>query len=391
MARPGTFEILAADPGSRARLARLHTAHGAVETPAFLPVGTRGAVKTVHPDELEELGFRMVLANTYHLHLKPGVETIEALGGLHRFMGWRGAVLTDSGGYQVYSLSRLRRIDDDGVEFQSPYDGARVRLTPELAMEIQRRLGSDIAMVLDECPPGDCDRATTCQAVERTVRWAVRCARQPRAEGALLFGIVQGGGHSDLRQRCAAALLDLGLDGYAIGGVSVGEPEERILGAVRETAPLLPADRPRYVMGVGDLMQMVDMVADGVDLFDCVMPTRLARHGTAFTRTGRYPLKAAACARDPRPIEEGCACPACRTHSRGYIRHLLNVGEVSGIRLLTLHNLHVYAGVLRDIRESLRTGRFTELRAAMNAVRRAAAADSANRAAGTNPAPGAVP
>jgi len=368
MANPGTFELLATDGG--ARRARLHTAHGPVETPAFMPVGTAGAVKGVAPEELRALGFDVLLANTYHLYARPGAERIEALGGLHRWIGWARAILTDSGGYQVYSLSHLRRIRDDGIEFRSPYDGARHHLTPELVMEIQRRLGSDIAMVLDECPPGDCDEATACRAVERTLNWAVRCARQPRAEGALLFGIVQGAGRPELRARCARALQDIGFDGYAIGGVSVGEPEERILAAVEMTMPHLPAERPRYVMGVGGVLQMLDMIAAGADLFDCVMPTRLARHGTAFTWRGRFPLKAAVYASDPRPIEEGCGCPACRSFSRSYLRHLLQIGEMLGLRLLTLHNLHVYATLMRRARAAIEAGRFTAFRAEVAATYR---------------------
>lgn len=384
--RPGVFEILAVDAASQARRGRLHTAHGAIETPAFMPVGTRGTVKTMTPDDLATLGFDVVLANAYHLHVRPGEATVEALGGLHRFMGWPRAILTDSGGYQVFSLSRLRRITDDGVEFRSPYDGALVRLTPETAMEIQRRLGADIAMALDECPPGDCGREAACQAVDRTLQWAVRCARQPRAEGGMVFGIVQGGGFPDLRARCAAALLDLGFDGMAIGGVSVGEPNDRIRKAVDDTVPHLPAGRPRYVMGVGGVGQMLDMVASGIDLFDCVMPTRLARHGTALTRAGRYPLKSAAYARDPRPIEEGCPCPACRGFSRGYLRHLLRIGEILGVRLLSLHNLHVYADFMRRIREAIENGRLTALRDEIGAAWRdpMPAADPSDSTKGTN-------
>lgn len=368
MATPGTFEILATD--GMARRARLHTAHGVIETPAFMPVGTAGAVKGVAPDELLALGFDVVLANTYHLFARPGVERVEALGGLHRFMGWPRAILTDSGGYQVYSLSHLRRVTDEGVEFRSPYDGARHHLTPELVMDIQRRLGSDIAMVLDECPPGDGDEATACRAVERTLDWAVRCARQPRAEGGLLFGIVQGAGHPALRAHCVCALRQIGFDGYAIGGVSVGEPEERIRSAVEATVSHLPPERPRYVMGVGGVRQMLDMIATGVDLFDCVMPTRLARHGTAFTSRGRFPLKAAVYAVDARPIEEGCDCPACRSFSRGYLRHLLQVGETLGLRLLTLHNLQWYATLMRRARAAIEARQFGAFRAEIAATYR---------------------
>lgn len=368
MATPGTFELLAIE--NEARRGRLHTAHGPIETPAFMPVGTAGAVKGIAPDELLALGFDVVLTNTYHLLARPGIERIEALGGLHRFMNWPRVILTDSGGYQVYSLSSLRRIRPEGIEFRSPYDGARHWLTPELVMEVQRRLGSDIAMVLDECPPGDCDEATACRAVERTLDWAARCARQPRAEGALVFGIVQGGRHPEHRERCARALREIGFDGYAIGGVSVGEPEDQIRAAVAATTPHLPSERPRYVMGVGGVVQMLDMIAQGVDLFDCVMPTRLARHGTAFTRHGRFPLKAAVYADDRRPIDEDCGCVACRSFSRGYVRHLLQIGELLGLRLLTFHNLQFYAKLMHDVRSAITEGRFATFCAEMAATYR---------------------
>ncbi len=362
MAEPGTFEVLASEAAGAARRGRLHTAHGTVETPAFMPVGTQGTVKAMSPDELEAMGFEVVLGNTYHLHARPGDETVAALGGLHRFMGWNRAVLTDSGGYQVFSLSKLRRLSDEGVEFQSPYDGAWAHLTPEIAMAIQRRLGSDVAMVLDECPPWPCDRETACQAVERTVQWAARCAGQPRVEGGLVFGIVQGSTYPDLRARCAAALTDIGFDGYAVGGVSVGEPEALILQGIEDSVAHLPADRPRYAMGVGLIPQIVELVARGVDLFDCVIPTRLARHGSAFTARGRYPVKAAVYERDPRPVEEGCGCYACRRFSRAYVRHLLSVNEILGVRLLSMHNLHRYAEFMRDLRASLEQGVFEAFR-----------------------------
>ncbi|OQW96287.1 MAG: tRNA guanosine(34) transglycosylase Tgt [Verrucomicrobia bacterium A1] len=362
MAIPGTFEVLARDPAGPARRGRLHTAHGVVETPAFMPVGTQGTVKGMAPDELEAMGYDVVLGNTYHLHRRPGDETIAALGGLHKFMGWKRTILTDSGGYQVFSLSKLRKLSDEGVEFQSPYDGTWANLTPEIAMAIQLRLGSDVAMVLDECSPYPCDRETACQAVDRTVQWAARCARQPRVDGGLVFAIVQGSTYADLRARCAKALTEIGFDGYAIGGVSVGEPDALILRGIEDSVGHLPADRPRYAMGVGLIPQIVELVARGVDLFDCVIPTRLARHGSAFTAAGRYPVKAAVFERDPRPIEEGCGCPACRTFSRAYVRHLLNVNEMLGVRLLSTHNLHRYAEFMREMRTSLDRGSFEGFR-----------------------------
>ena len=315
------------------------TAHGPVDTPVFMPVGTQATVKAVLPAELEALGTQIVLGNTYHLNVRPGIDTVEKCGGLHRFMGWDRAILTDSGGYQVFSLAKLNKITDAGVEFQSHVDGTRLFLGPESAMDIQRRLGSDIAMVFDECTPYPCDRDYACQAVDRTLAWAALCARQPRADGQLVFGIVQGSTYPDLRERCARGLVEMGFDGYAIGGVSVGEPHELIVRGIDDSVGHLPADRPRYLMGVGSMQHMVEAVARGVDMFDCVMPTRLARHGTAFTRTGKYPVKAGMYSQDARPIEEGCGCSACRQFTRAYVRHLMNVNEILGVRLLTMHNL----------------------------------------------------
>ena len=338
------------------------TAHGPVETPVFMPVGTQATVKTVSPEELHGLDCEILLGNTYHLNDRPGAETVDRLGGLHRFMGWDRAILTDSGGYQVFSLSSLRKIEEKGVWFQSHTDGRKHFLGPEEAMRIQRLLGSDIAMVFDECPPYPCSREYACQAVNRTLSWAALCASQARADGQLVFGIVQGGVHEDLRERCATELVSMGFDGYAIGGVSVGESEELIRKGIDASIGFLPEDHPRYLMGVGDLRQMLDAVARGVDMFDCVMPTRIARNGSAFTRTGRYPVKAGAYREDPRPIEEGCDCYACRHFSRAYIRHLLNVDEILGLRLLTLHNLHCYLGFMRDVRAHIRAGTFGAFR-----------------------------
>jgi queuine tRNA-ribosyltransferase len=358
MMEVGDFEILGRDISTSARRGRLHTPHGPVETPVFMPVGTQATVKAMSPAEMIELDFSILLANTYHLHARPGDALIERRGGLHRFMDWPRALLTDSGGFQVFSLSRLREIRDDGVVFQSPYDGAPTFLGPVEAMTIQRRLGADIAMVLDECPPYPSARDYACRAVERTLAWAEVCARQERAEGQKVFGIVQGGVYGDLRRYCAERLAAIGFDGYAIGGVSVGEPGELILQGIAESVAALPVDCPRYLMGVGLLPQMAEAVARGVDMFDCVMPTRYARNGTAITRRGRYPLKAAVYADDPRPIEDGCDCYACRRFSRSYIRHLLNVGEILGIRLLTTHNLFLYAQYMREMRTAIENGGF---------------------------------
>ena len=356
------FTVNAVDPGGVARQGCLHTAHGTIETPCFMPVGTRASVKAVSPAELTDMGIGMILANTYHCLTRPGVEIIAAAGGLHRFMGWPGAILTDSGGYQVFSLAKLRRIDSTGVVFQSHVDGSRIQLGPREAMAAQRQLGSDIAMAFDECPPWPCSAENACEAVDHTLLWAVECIEQPRADGQHVFGIVQGGSYQDLRERCARELTAMEFDGYAIGGVSVGEPADRLLEQVRHGARLLPVDRPRYLMGVGDRRQILEAVAQGIDMFDCVMPTRLARNGTAFTEDGRYPVKAGEYKADSRPIEEGCACYACRHFSRAYVRHLLNVGEILGVRLVTLHNLYRYMRFMAQMRDALRQGRFHEYR-----------------------------
>ncbi|MFH0880031.1 MAG: tRNA guanosine(34) transglycosylase Tgt [Lentisphaerota bacterium] len=368
MPNPGTFEILATDPKTQARAGLLHTAHGVVETPVFMPVGTQATVKSMSPAELEAMDCRILLGNTYHLNARPGVDIIEKSGGLHRFMGWPRAILTDSGGYQVFSLAKLRKIKGEGVEFQSHIDGSRHFLGPAEAMAIQRGLGSDIAMVLDECPPFPCEWDYACQAVDRTLAWAALCARQPRADGQLVFGIVQGSVFPDLRERCSKGLQEMGFDGYAIGGVSVGESDHLIVKGIEGCVDTLPRDRPRYLMGVGEFSQMTEAVARGVDMFDCVMPTRLARHGTAFTRKGRYPVKAALYKEDQRPVEEGCGCYCCQVFSRAYIRHLINVNEILGIRLLALHNVHRYLEFMREMRQSILDGRFGEWRAEQGVV-----------------------
>ncbi len=368
MRKAGTFEILATDPHSAARRGRLHTAHGVVETPVFMPVGTQGTVKAMSPAELEEMDCRILLGNTYHLNDRPGMEVIANAGGLHRFMGWDRAILTDSGGFQVFSLTRLRKVTDRGVEFRSHNDGARHFLGPVEAMAIQRTLGSDIAMVFDECPPYPCEREYACKAVERTLTWAALCAEQPRADGQLVFGIVQGGVYPELRERCARELVAMGFDGYAIGGVSVGEPDELILPGVEMGIAALPAERPRYLMGVGGLGQMVESIARGVDMFDCVLPTRVARNGTAVTRRGRYSLRNAEHKLALGPIEEGCGCYACRRFSRSYVRHLLNVNEILGVRLLTIHNLYRHLELLKEIREAISAGTFGALRAEFRAL-----------------------
>ena len=360
--RPGTFEVQATAEAGQARRGRLWTAHGAVETPVFMPVGTQGAVKAMAPNELHALGVQVVLGNTYHLSIRPGIDVVETCGGLHRFMGWDGPILSDSGGYQVFSLANLRRIEAGGVEFSSHVDGQRLFMGPVEVMRAQRLLGTDIAMVFDECVPYPCDRDYACQSVEKTIAWAISCAEQPRADGQLVFGIVQGGDFADLRAECAERLVAAEFDGYAIGGVSVGEPEDVLFRGVRASVAGLPVERPRYLMGVGKRHQIVEAVADGVDMFDCVIPTRFARNGTAFTREGRYPVKAGEYKNDTRPIEVGCSCYACSHFPRAYVRHLLNVNEILGVRLLTLHNVHRYMEFMKDVRDALEAGCFEALR-----------------------------
>jgi len=356
------FEILKRDVSSQARCGRLQTAHGLVETPVFMPVGTQATVKAMSPLEMEELGCEILLGNTYHLNDRPGADLIERRGGLHSFMGWDGSILTDSGGYQVFSLGARNTITDEGVSFKSHSDGRQYFIGPKESMEIQRKLGSDIAMVFDECPPYPCKKDYACQVVRRTIDWAAICRNTPRAEGQIVFGIVQGGVFADLRESCAKTLVEMDFEGYAIGGVSVGEPEELILRGVDDTTIHLPEQKPRYLMGVGEMAQMVESVARGVDMFDCVMPTRQARNGTVSTRRGRYPVKAALYRDDERPLEEGCSCYACKKFTRSYIRHLLNVGEILGLRLITLHNLHCYLEMMREIRSAIEQGSFDQFR-----------------------------
>jgi queuine tRNA-ribosyltransferase len=356
------FELIATDSDSKARRGRLTTAHGTIETPAFMPVGTQGTVKAVSPRELRELQAEIVLGNTYHLFVRPGLEVIRHFGGLHHFMNWEGPILTDSGGYQVFSLARIRRLTDEGVHFQNHVDGTPTFLSPELAMEIQASLASDIAMVLDECPPWPCDHDYAARSLDLTIRWAERSRKGTHAPGQLVFGIVQGATFSDLRRVSAEATVRIGFDGYAIGGVSVGEPEPEMMAAVENSEPYLPNEKPRYCMGLGTPPQLLELIARGVDLFDCVLPTRLARNGTAFTAGGTLNLKNAEFTLDRSPIEDGCACPACRDFARGYIRHLVKAEEILGLRLITLHNLHFYLELMRQARAAIEKGAFDSFR-----------------------------
>ena len=356
------FDLLKKDAQTMARLGRLHTERGAIETPAFMPVGTQGTVKALDPRELLEMGVQIILGNTYHLVIRPGLDIIKAAGGLHKFISWNLPILTDSGGYQVFSLAKIRKVKAHGVEFRSHIDGAALFLGPKEAMEIQRCLGSDIAMVFDECPPHDAPLKDQRLAVERTIRWAAECREQPRSPGQLAFGIVQGGCNPELREHCAKKIVSLDFDGYAIGGVSVGEPEPEMFRAVELTIRYLPEAKPRYAMGLGTPAQIVELVARGVDMFDCVLPTRIARNGTAFTRHGSFAIKGGACKSEFKPIEENCGCYACKNFSRAYIRHLLNVKEILGLRLVSIHNSHFYMQLMVDIRKSIQNGTFAEFR-----------------------------
>ena len=387
------FEVRATDKSTNARSGRLKTGHGVIETPAFMPVGTQGSVKAVSSRELRELNTQIVLGNTYHLFVRPGLDVIRHLDGLHSFMNWDGPILTDSGGYQIFSLAKLRKITEEGAHFQNHVDGTPAFISPEIAMQIQTALGSDIAMVLDECPPWPCEYDYAARSAELTVRWARRCKEWKKenaehrtsnveraveasvspaipnntsaaatATDQLIFGIVQGGTFRELRKQSAQALVEMDFDGYAIGGVSVGEPEEEMMRAVESSAQFLPKDKPRYAMGLGTPPQLLELIARGMDLFDCVLPTRLARNGTAFAGTGTLNLKNAEFARDKNPIEQDCACPACQEYTRGYIRHLIKAEEILGLRLITLHNLHFYLELMRQARDTIEKGTFEEFR-----------------------------
>jgi queuine tRNA-ribosyltransferase len=357
-----SFELLKQDPESRARLGRLTTGRGVIDTPVFMSVGTQGSVKALDPRELTEMGTQIILGNTYHLFIRPGLEIIDQAGGLHAFINWPKPILTDSGGFQVFSLAKIRKIQAHGVEFRSHLDGSPLFLGPKESMAIQRRLGSDIAMVFDECPPHGCSPREARTAVDRTLRWAAECLEQPRAKEQQVFGIVQGGGDPRLREHCAKALVEMPFDGYAIGGVSVGEPEPEMMLAVEYTEPHLPVNRARYAMGLGTPAQMVELVARGVDMFDCVLPTRIARNGTAFTSDGTISVKGGTYKADFRPIEEGCTCYACLNFTRAYLRHLLNVNEILGLRMLSVHNTHFYMKLMADVRAHLAAGTFATFR-----------------------------
>ena len=349
------FELLAQQ--GKARRGRMVFDRGVVETPAFMPVGTYGAVKGLDPDEVKTLGAQILLGNTFHLFLRPGLDVISEFGGLHNFMGWQGPILTDSGGFQVFSLGELRKITEQGVKFQSPVDGAKVFIGPEESMHIQTVLGSDIVMIFDECTPYPATHAEAKFSMELSLRWAERSRESYKGSGAL-FGIVQGGMYEDLRDVSLKGLVDIGFDGYAIGGLSVGEPKEDMIRVLDHTAHQLPSDKPRYVMGIGKPQDLVEAVKRGADMFDCVMPTRNARNGHIFTRRGVIKLRNTRYKKDTRPIDPHCTCAACKSFSRGYLHHLDKIGEMLGARLASIHNLHYYQQLMQDIRIALDENRF---------------------------------
>jgi len=366
-----TYSVTATDGSARAGV--LRTAHGDVPTPAFMPVGTKATVKTVDPDELRALGTTILLGNTYHLHFRPGEDLIAELGGLHRFMGWDGPILTDSGGFQIFSLrDTIAAVDDDGVTFRSVYDGSLARFTPESVAAIQGKLGSDVAMCLDICPPVEVDRSELAEAVRRTTLWAARQRKAPRAEEQLLFGIAQGASDPELRRRSIAEVSELDFDGYALGGLAIGEERGEMFETTGWGAELLPREKPRYFMGIGDPEGVLEVIERGVDMFDCVLPTRTARTGSALTWEGRLNLRNARFARDPLPLDEGCSCPACTRFSRAYLRHLINQEELLGLRLLSLHNLRFVLDLTANARAAIEQGRLAAYKA--DALGRLAAA-----------------
>jgi queuine tRNA-ribosyltransferase len=368
-----SYSVTATDNAARAGV--LRTAHGDVPTPAFMPVGTKATVKTVDPDELRGLGATILLGNAYHLHFRPGEDVIAELEGLHRFMSWNGPILTDSGGFQVFSLrDTISAVDDDGVTFRSVYDGAPARFTPESVAAVQAKLGSDVAMCLDICPPADVDRTQLAEAVRRTTLWAARQRAASRPAGQLLFGIAQGASDAELRRRSIAELRALDFDGYALGGLAIGEDRDLMFETTAWAAELLPEEKPRYFMGIGDPEGVLEVIERGVDMFDCVLPTRTARTGSALTWEGRLNLRNARFARDPRPLDDECSCPACSRFSRAYLRHLINQEELLGLRLLSLHNLRFLLELTANARAAIEQGRLSAYKAeALGRLRSAAA------------------
>ncbi|WP_276352796.1 tRNA guanosine(34) transglycosylase Tgt [Cohnella caldifontis] len=357
------YELIKTCAQTGARLGRLHTPHGTIDTPVFMPVGTQATVKGMSPEELKDLGAQIILSNTYHLFVRPGHELIREAGGLHRFMNWDRPILTDSGGFQVFSLAENRKISEDGVEFRSHLNGDKLYLSPEVATAVQNALGSDILMAFDECPPYPADYEYVKRSTERTSRWAERCLKAHARPGdQALFGIVQGGMHADLRRMSVRDLTSLDFPGYSIGGLSVGEPKPLMYEMLEETVPLLPSDKPRYLMGVGSPDALVEGSIRGIDMFDCVLPTRIARNGTVMTSRGRLVVRHAKYANDFAPLDPECSCYACRNYSRAYIRHLIKADEMFGLRLTTVHNLHFLVELMRRIREAIRADRLRDFR-----------------------------
>ncbi|KAA0258681.1 tRNA guanosine(34) transglycosylase Tgt [Deferribacter autotrophicus] len=356
------FTLVKKDKKTKARLGFFETLHGKVETPIFMPVGTAGSVKTVTPDELKDVGAQIILGNTYHLHLRPGEDVVNHFGGLHKFIRWDRPILTDSGGFQVFSLAELKNITEEGVTFRSHLDGHKIFLTPEKSIEIQSKLGSDIMMVLDECVPYPCEKEYVKKSIKLTTRWAKRCKEAKKNQWQALFGIVQGGVYEDLRKQSAEEIVEIGFDGYAIGGLSVGEENRLMYDITDFTTDYLPEDRPRYLMGVGTPEDILECVSRGVDMFDCVMPTRNARNGLLFTSYGKLHIKREQWKLSDKPIDENCNCYTCKNFSRGYLRHLFKAGEILALRLNTIHNLHFYISLVKDIRNAIRKECFEEFK-----------------------------
>lgn len=357
-----SFQVLHKSSNTAARTGLLRTPHAEIETPVFMPVGTQATVKTMTPEEVASFGFRIILSNTYHLHLRPGEDVVAEAGGLHEFMNWPHAILTDSGGFQVFSLAKLRKIEEDGVRFQSHLDGRPLFISPEKSVAIQEALGADIIMAFDECIPYPADFEYAKRSTERTLRWAQRCIAAKTRSDQALFGIVQGGVYPELWAQTAQRLIDMDFPGYGIGGLSVGEPKPVMLEMLETTTAVLPEDKPRYLMGVGEPVDLIESVARGVDMFDCVLPTRIARHGTIFTRYGTLTVRNAKFARDFTPLDPDCDCYACKNYTRAYVRHLLKADEVLGIRLTTWHNLAFLAKLMEDVRTAIWEDRFAQFR-----------------------------
>ena len=356
-----TYELIKKDSRTKARRGRVNTPHGPIETPVFMPVGTAGTVKAMKPEEVRDMGAQIILGNTYHLYLRPGHEVVKAAGGLHKFMNWERAILTDSGGFQVFSLGAMRKISEEGVEFRSHIDGSKHMLSPEKSMEIQNALGSDIMMAFDECAPYPADRNYVKNSLERTTRWLKRCKEYHKnTEQQSLFGIMQGGMYKDLRKQSAEEIVELDLPGYAIGGLSVGEPKEIMYEVMDDCVDYLPADKPRYLMGVGSQDCLFDGVERGIDMFDCVLPTRIARHGMAMTSQGRVNIKNAKYERDFTPLDPNCDCYTCRNYSKAYLRHLFKSDEILSSMLMTTHNLHFLVNTMAGIRKAIEEDRFLE-------------------------------